>query len=102
MGVCGTPSKGSVALLKRCTTGSGCTRRWVTARRVSSRRSSPPAIFIRCVSQPQGVDTVALIDDENECGRLGVRTVEGYQTDRDGRIYRRWKNTYDAEGRFED
>ena len=33
------------------------TRRWDTGRRVSSRRSSPPAFFIRCVSQAQGVDT---------------------------------------------
>lgn len=43
-----------------------------------------------------------LIDSDEECRRLSVRTIEGCQTDEYGKIYRKWKNTYDAEGRLED
>jgi hypothetical protein len=45
---------------------------------------------------------VPLIDREGEIQRLGVRSIEGYQTEEDGRVIQRWKQTYDAEGRLED
>jgi hypothetical protein len=45
---------------------------------------------------------VPLIDDPDECKRLGVRVIEGCQTDRGGRVFRQWRNTYDADGRIED
>jgi hypothetical protein len=45
---------------------------------------------------------VPLIDRDDECRRLGVRSIEGYHTDKEGRVYKRWKNTYDAQGQLED
>src|SRR5713226_6080951 len=43
-----------------------------------------------------------LNDSDEECRRLSVRTIEGYQTNPEGKIIQRWKNTYDAEGRPEE
>lgn len=45
---------------------------------------------------------VPLIDDDNECRRLAIRTVEGFQTDRYCKIYKRWKIILDAEGRTQE
>ncbi len=43
-----------------------------------------------------------LIDSDEECRRLSVRTIEGYQTNPEGKIIQRWRITCDAEGRQED
>jgi hypothetical protein len=43
-----------------------------------------------------------LNDSDEECRRLSVRTIEGYQTNSDGNIIQRWLNRYDAEGRLDE
>jgi hypothetical protein len=43
-----------------------------------------------------------LIDSDEECRRLSARTIEGYETEEDGKIFLRWRNTYDAGGHQND
>lgn len=45
---------------------------------------------------------VPLIDDPNECARLGVRSLEGQRSDQTGRITQRWVHTYNAAGQLVD
>ena len=40
-----------------------------------------------------------LIDSDEEYRRLSVRTIEGYQTNSEGKVIQRWRITCDAEGR---
>ena len=43
-----------------------------------------------------------LIDSDEERLRLSVRSIEGYQTNSEGKVIQRWRGTYHADGRLDE